>query len=314
MKTDIEYYTEKAVDNHLDMGTLINKIREAFKSYADGDSKMPSKTYLDLPQFNGDFRSMPAYVELSYGNYSGVKWVNVHPDNPSKHELPTVMAMVLLSDPSTGQPLATIEASELTGKRTGAVAGVATDLLADHDSEKLGILGLGQQAYRQLEAITTVRDIDEVWINDANESKMEQFIEQTSDENFSVYKGSKTEIGHCDVLSTVTPVEEPILEREHIGDNIHINAMGADAEGKQEMSAKILEDADIIVDDYDQAIHSGEVNCPIRDGIISEDDITSSLGEALNKSNHNYNSITLFDSTGLAIQDVTAASILYENL
>jgi alanine dehydrogenase len=295
-----------------EMGEVIDAVESAFAAYADGNTQMPAKSYIDLPQHNGDFRSMPAYIDAEQWEAAGVKWVNSHADNPQNHDLPTVMGTMIYSDPETAFPLALLDGTGLTRLRTGAAAAVATRYLAAEDAESLGLVGAGIQAYTQLEAISQVRDIEQVVISDLREEAVEAFIAEFSD-NFDIREGSITEAAACDIVSTTTPVSDPIVEA--VGDRTHINAMGADAPGKNEIAFGVLDDATIVIDDYEQCTHSGEINVPWSEGKLDDDDIHGELGDVVTDrvSRPEQEGVTLFDSTGLAIQDVAAAHVIYEH-
>jgi alanine dehydrogenase len=303
------------VHENAEMDELVPAIEEAFAAYQRGDAQMPPKSYIDLPAYNGDFRSMPAYLDAGEWDAAGVKWVNVHTDNEAQYDLPTVMGTMIYSDPKNAFPLAILDGTELTMKRTGAAAAVATDHLAVADASSLGIVGAGVQSYTQLEAISTVRDIEEVVVSDLSEERVARFID-TFEDRFDVRAGSIAEAAACDVLSTVTPVEEPIVSRDAVGDHTHINAMGADAEGKHELADEVLLDAKLVIDDYEQTTHSGEINVPYSAGVLGDDDIYGQIGEIIvgdREGRTDADGITVFDSTGLAIQDVAAAHVVYEH-
>ena len=322
------------VDENTRMGDVIAAIEDAFAAYARGNAQMPAKSYIDLPTYNGDFRSMPAYLEVEapdaasaeaqarggtgYGeswDAAAVKWVNVHPDNPEDHALPTVMGTVVYSDPETAFPLAIMDGTELTMKRTGAAAAVATDHLAVADASSLGIVGAGVQSYTQLTAISAVRPIEEVVVSDVDPDAVAAFVAAFGDE-FDVREGSIEEAAACDVLSTVTPVRDPIVPREALGDHTHVNAMGADAAGKHEHADRTLLDAKLVINDYEQCTHSGEINVPWSEGVLEDDDIYGELADIVVgqiPGRTPEDGITLFDSTGLAIQDVAAAHVVYEH-
>jgi len=303
------------------MGQLISALEDAFGAYQRDDAQMPAKSYIDLPQYNGDFRSMPAYlnvrgdsVETNDGwDAAGVKWVNVHPDNRAEYGLPTVLGTMIYSDPKNAFPLSIMDGRELTMLRTGGAAAVATDHLAIPEARSLGIVGAGVQSYSQLEAIAAVGPIEEVVISDVDPERAAEFIDQFED-RFEIRAGSVAEAAGCDVLSTVTPVESPIVDREDVGDHTHINAIGADAAGKHELADQILLDAKLVIDDYEQTTHSGEINVPYSEGTLTDDDIYGSLGEIVVDQKEGRtvdDGITVFDSTGLAIQDVAAAHVVY---
>jgi len=306
---------QDAVDENTKMEDVIRAVEDAFAAYARGDAQMPAKSYIDLPQYNGDFRSMPAYLKADDWDAAGIKWVNVHPDNPDNFDLPTVMGTMVYSNPETAFPLAIMDGTELTMKRTGAAAAVATDHLAVEDATTMGIVGAGVQSYTQLEAVAAIRPIEEVVVSDLDEERVANFIDYFEGE-FDVRAGSIEEAAQCDVLSTVTPVEDPIVSREAIGEHTHVNAMGADAEGKHELADEILLDSKLVIDDHAQTTHSGEINVPYHEGVLTDDDIYGELGDIVVgeiAGRTDEDGITVFDSTGLAIQDVAAAHVVYEH-
>ena len=297
-----------------DLPSVIDAVEAAFAADARGDTIMPAKSYIDLPAYNGDFRSMPAYVHAGDWDAAAVKWVNVHTDNPSDHDLPTVLGTLIYSDPETAFPLAVMDGTNLTRLRTGAAAAVATDHLAVPDADSLGLVGAGVQAATQLEAIASVREIEQVVIADQNTEKQQAFVDRFAD-RFDVRAGTIEDAAACDVLSTITPVESPIVDREWLGEHTHVNAIGADAAGKHEHDDRTLLDAKLVIDDYEQCTHSGEINVPWGAGTLSDDDIYGELGTIVageSPGREAGDGLTLFDSTGLAIQDVAAAHVVYE--
>lgn len=298
------------LDDCVEMAGVIDAIEDAFVAYEDGDAVMPPKTYVDLPEENGDFRAMPAYVDGA----AGLKWVNVHPDNPEKHDLPTVMGVVIYSDPETAYPLAIMDGTKLTRYRTGAVGGVASRHLAPPDARTMGLVGAGEQARAQLEAISSIIDLDRVVVTDLDETAVTDLCEKEADRADEVVSGSPEEVASCDVISTTTPSTEPILKREWLDEGTHINAMGADAEGKQELDPRIIEDAAVVVDDWEQCSHSGEINVAVAEGRLARKDVHADLSEVVSGTRDApTDELTVFDSTGLAIQDIAAAGLIYES-
>jgi alanine dehydrogenase len=301
-----------AVSESVELETVIEAVEAAFGADACGDAQMPAKSYIDLPQYDGDFRSMPAHVDTGEWEAAGVKWVNSHAENPRRHGLPTVMGTMVYSDPETAVPLALLDGTTLTRLRTGAAAAVATRHLAPTDASSLGLVGAGVQSHTQLEAIAQVRDIRTVVVTDVDEAAVETF-QARFDPAFDVRAGSVEEAAACDVVSTTTPVREPVVER--VGESTHVNAMGADAAGKQELRGEILRDGTLVVDDREQCIHSGEMNVPYSEGLLTEDDIHADLGDVVTdrlSDPPDPDDVTVFDSTGLAIQDIAAAHAVYE--
>ncbi len=301
-----------AVTESASMERIIDAVEGAFAADARGDTQMPAKSYIDLSQHDGDFRSMPAYIDAGDWEAAGVKWVNSHPGNPDRHDLPTVMGTMIYSDPATALPLALLDGTSLTRLRTGAAAAVATRYLAREGATSLGLVGAGIQSYSQLEAVAEVRPIERVVVADRDPDAIAALRERYGD-TYDVSEGSIDEAAACDVVSTTTPVREPIVTS--VGEHTHVNAMGADAAGKHEVADDVLASATLVIDDYDQCTHSGEINVPWSQGALDDDDIHAELAEVVSgqaAGRENGDGVTVFDSTGLAIQDVAAAHVVYE--
>jgi len=305
METIVISYED--VRDILTMKETIDVVEKAFELHGKNLAKMPPKVYLTFEK--GDLRAMPA----SLMGYAGIKWVNSHPENPKKN-LPTVMAILILNDPETGYPLAIMDATHITNFRTGASSAVASKYLARKKSRIFGFIGCGRQAYTQFLALNEVFEIEKVKAFDINDKSAERFVEfcrNWVDADFM----SIEDVCDCDVLTTTTPSRKPVVMNEWIEEGIHINAVGADAPGKQELDERILLRAKIVVDDYEQAMHGGEINVAISKGLIGKEDIYASLGEivaGLKSGRERGDEITIFDSTGLAIQDIAVAKVVYE--
>ena len=258
----------KDIEGLIEMPMVIDAVEGAFKAFGEGQARMPSKIYLDLPEFSGDFRAMPAQI----GEHATIKWVNSHPKN---RDLPTVMAVVIYNDCKTGFPLAVMDGTLLTMYRTGAAAGVASRYMARNDSKTLGLVGCGVQARTQLLAITHVCDIDLVKVFDISEDKIKEL--KGTYPYLNIVSASIEEVSACDIVSTTTPVRSPIVMRDWIKEGAHINAVGADAPGKEELDPTIIRDARVIVDEINQASTGGEINVPLTKGIITPDHIWAKL-------------------------------------
>ncbi|MDP3879835.1 MAG: ornithine cyclodeaminase family protein [Dehalococcoidales bacterium] len=290
----------------LSMEETLAAVERAFKEMASGKGKMPPKAYLVLER--GDFRAMPAALPGA----AGMKWVNVHPQNPAQG-LPTVMAILIYNDPLTGYPLAIMDATEITAYRTGAAAAIASRYLARKDSQILGIIGAGQQAHTQLLAHLEIFDFKQIRVFDLSEEATEKFI--ASFPGYPVRRCSLEETAASDILCTLTPSRTPIVKREWIKPGTHINAVGADAKGKEELEPSLLKTAIVVVDDLVQASAAGEINVPVSRGLFSRDDIHATLGEIITgrkPGRKDERAITIFDSTGVAIEDIAVARFLYE--
>ena len=294
----------------LDIGEVIDAVEQAFREHGLGKVQMPPKQYLYFEE--GDLRSMPAYIP-SLG-MAGVKMVNVHPGNPSRG-LPTVMATYVLISPATGEPLAVMNATQLTDARTGAAGAIAAKYLARRDSRTLGLVGAGRQARTQLLATAQLFDLEKVLVASRSRSSAERFAAEMSRKlGIDVVACEVRHACGADIVATTTPAREPVVRDEWIGEGTHINAIGADAPGKQELDPKILRRAKVVIDAWEQAKHSGEINVPLRNRQLFREDIYAKLGEIVagkKPGRESDEEITVFDSTGLAIQDLAAAALAY---
>jgi alanine dehydrogenase len=298
------------IEKQLAMTEVLEVVENAFKLKAQGKAIMPAKIYLELPQYHGDFRAMPAFIDGS----TGMKWVSVYPDN-HHHNLPVVMAMIILCDPNNSYPLAIMDGTHITNVRTGAVGGIAVRYLARKDSSVIGMIGAGKQAETQLLAINEVLpQLKEVKVFSLSFETSQRFAREMSHRLKVNIRPTENidAAADADVVVTTTYATGPVVLKRHIKPGTHINAIGADAEGKQELEAALLAGAKIVIDDLEQASHSGEINVPLSRGQLKLEDIHCSLGEVvagMKKGRENDGEITVFDSTGLAIQDIVCAKL-----
>jgi alanine dehydrogenase len=295
-----------SIKNLIRISDVINVVEEAFRMCGEGRGKMPAKTYLSLE--HGDFRAMPAALPGS----AGVKWVNVHPENPSRG-LPSIMAILVYSDPETGYPLAVMDATEITAYRTGAAAAIASKYLARRDSQKIGIIGAGFQAHTQILAHTELFNSISVNAFDVSRAAVDKLMRSLS--QFPIRNCSIQEAVASDIVCTLTPSQSPIIRKEWIKPGTHINAVGADAPGKQELDPSIIKESIVVVDDIKQASGSGEINVPIQKGIYSVGEVYGTLAEVVagkKKGRAHNNDVTVFDSTGIAVEDIAVAKLLFE--
>lgn len=295
-----------AIKTLIRMSDVINVVEEAFRMCGEGRGNMPAKTYLSVE--HGDFRAMPAALP----GCAGMKWVNVHPQNPSRG-LPSIMAILVYNDPETGYPLAIMDATEITAYRTGAAAAIASKYLARRDSHTIGIIGAGFQAHTQIPAHAELFSPVSINVFDVSKAAVERLMNAFP--QFSIRNCSIQEAVASDIVCTLTPSRSPIIKREWITPGIHINAVGADAPGKQELDPSILKEAIVVVDDLKQASTSGEINVPIQKGIYNIREVYGTLAEVIvgkKKGRTDNKVITVFDSTGIAVEDIAVAKLLFE--
>ncbi len=298
----MKYYATPEIG--LSYAEVNNAIEAAFAEHGRGNVQMPPKVYITFP--HGDFRTMPAYLPML--NIAGVKVVNVHPLNPAKG-LPTVMALTVILDVDTGRAEALLNATKLTNMRTGAAGAVACKYLAPKKNVIMGLVGTGRQAEAQVRAIAEVLTIEKLKVWSRTEKNALAFCRQFA--RFDCVTATLADVCDCEVLITTTPSRAPIVKDNWIHEGTHINAIGADAKGKQELDPAILKRAMVFVDDPVQASHSGEINVPISSGQFSIEDLAGTLGEVVlgKQKRSGPDEVTVFDSTGLAIQDLAIAEI-----
>lgn len=299
--------TQRDVARLVDLRTAIRIVRESFRALARGEALMPPKLYLPLAR-GSDFRAMPAFLRRPAA--AGLKWVNVHPRNRTRG-LPTVMAVIIINDPATGFPLAVMDGLLITKLRTAAAAAVAAEVLARRGSRTVALIGCGAQAESLLLALAELFALTQVkvWGYFSGEARrfcqaVRRALPRVVLEPCATIERSVREV---DIVMTVTPSRRPLIKRSWLSPGTHLNAIGADAPGKQELDPRILLEATIVVDDREQAIHAGELNVPIRRNQLSPRSIHATLGDVLigrTAWRRSANELTVFDSTGLAIHDV----------
>ncbi len=298
--------TKAEIERLVTMEHAVSAVEGAFRAHGAGEALMPAKVYLDLPRYRGDFRAMPTYLEGS----AGVKWVNSHPENPERHGLPAVMGVFVLSDPDTAVPLAVMDFTYLTAVRTGAAGAVASKHLARDGAKSLGFVGCGVQARFLLDAHRAVLPGLDLKMADVEPERARRFAAEAGGDAVSIEEACA-----CDIVCTATPSRGPVVERAWVRRGAHVNAMGADAPGKQELDPALLDDGVVVIDEAHQAQSSGEINVPLGQRTLDREHIRGTLGEVLVGSKPGRLSddeITIFDSTGLAIQDLALARIVYE--
>ncbi len=300
--TQIPVISGQAVLEAIDPLTAIDRTREAFERYARGDWEMPAKVYLDSPPY-GDFRAMPARGD----GMALLKWVTSFPGNSSKG-LPVVRGEVLLSDAETGEELAVIECSSVTSLRTGAAAAVSAQVLALDDASSVGIVGCG------VNGAWSARCLAAAGYEEGVCADVRPEIASALAEELGWRVGDRAEAAAQDVVVTVTPGNEPVILAGELSPGQHLAVLGADAHGKQEVQLDAISRCTLFCDEWEQASAGGELANGVEAGTISRADVTQ-IGEVLTGEStwtRSDGEITLFDSTGLAIQDLAICRAVYE--
>jgi ornithine cyclodeaminase/alanine dehydrogenase-like protein (mu-crystallin family) len=281
----------------------LDAVRDAFVAYARGEWTMPPKVY--VPAYpEGDFRAMPA---LGAG-HALLKWVTSFPGNPAQG-LPTVTGLVLLSDASNGMLKAVLDAGAVTSLRTGAAAVLAAETLGRPDAETAAVIGAGVNGEAAARTFIARGRRVELW--DIDRTQAEEVAERVGAE----VAAGREEALAADLLVTVTPGRQVVLDEGSLLRGQHASLMGADGPGKAEIAVAELERVRVFCDDWEQASHNGDLVHAVEAGVLARDDV-SQLGDVLigtadgRKSDDD---ITVFDSTGLAIQDLAIALAAMES-
>jgi ornithine cyclodeaminase/alanine dehydrogenase-like protein (mu-crystallin family) len=263
---------------------------------------MPAKVYLDSPPY-GDFRAMPARGD----GLALLKWVTSFPGNSAKG-LPVVRGEVLLSDAETGEELAVIECSSVTSLRTGAAAAVSALVLAAEGAKSVGIIGCGVNGAWSARCLAAA-DYGPGVCADVRPEAAEALAAE-----LGWRTGDRAEAAAQDVVVTVTPGDEPVIVASDLQPGQHIAVLGADAHGKQEVELEAIERCRLFCDEWEQASAGGELANGVDAGLIGREDVVQ-LGDVINgggEGRREAEEITLFDSTGLAIQDLAICQAVYE--
>lgn len=317
-KIEVLLLSEREIAELLSIEEVMEVVENAFREKALGYVQMPPKVYLNFSKYNGDIRAMPAYLERL--DVASVKIVNSHPENPKIFCMPTVSATVLLLDPRNGALLSIMGGNNITAIRTAAAGGIAAKYLAKRNSKTVSFIGTGVQARAQLLALLAVfPNLEEIRVCDISTKAAESFAleakNKASQSRIVVVENEAEAVNEADIVITTTPSKKPLVFESMVSEGTHFNCIGADAPFKEELDPAILKKAKIVVDDWEQASHSGEINVPFSKGILSEKDVWAELGDIIAGTKLGRTSseeITVFDSTGLAIQDAATVELVYK--
>lgn len=283
-------------------GRALEAVRDAFVAYARGEWSMPPKVY--VPAYPvGDFRAMPAHG----GDFALLKWISSFPGNPSRG-LPTVTGTVLLSDASCGRLLAILDAASLTALRTGAAAVLAAETLARTDASTVAVVGAGVNG--KAVARTFVARGRRVALADLDRTRAESAAAELGAD----VADSQDDALAADVVATVTPGKNVLFREGSLREGQHVSLMGADGPDKCEIAAAELARVSAFCDDWGQASHAGDLAHAVEAGLLAREDVTE-IGAVLAgdaPGRRSASETTVFDSTGLAIQDLAIALAAYE--
>jgi alanine dehydrogenase len=291
-------------------------VEHAYRMHGLGRVYMEPKGHIVLDRYPGEWEVMPSYIEEPPA--AACKWVSIREEN-AKYDLPAVFSILIYTHPETGFPLAICDGSFHTLMRTGASAAVSAKWLARKDSTVLAILGTGSVGQGTLATCDVVFPWTQVRIWSRTQASVDRFLEAEgpSYPHFELVGTTdvRTAVDGADVIVTGTHARSWIVDDAWVKDGAHIAALGADLEGEQELDPKILQRARIFVDDMRQCRTDGEINVPLREGLISEADVAGEFGKVICgelEGRQSDDQVTVFDSTGIALQDSATVPLEYE--
>jgi len=306
--------TGSDVQRALPMRECIELMKTAFAQLSSGQANVPLRCQLPVPAHEGVTLLMPAY--LAQSGDLGIKIVSVFPHN-LKANLPTLHAIVIVIDSSTGIPMALMDGTYLTALRTAAAAGAATDLLARRNANVVGIFGAGKQGCTQLEAVCHVRRIARVLVFDADRAQAERYVDEMRSRGalvpneIHVAASSEEVVRQADIICTATTSTQPVFDGKMLRAGTHINAVGAYTPQMQEVDAETVRRAKVVVDSRQASlVEAGDLIIPLKQGVITGMHIHAEIGEIVlghKPGRESDSEVTYFKSVGVAVQDIAAA-------
>ncbi|SPA53845.1 ornithine cyclodeaminase family protein [Cupriavidus taiwanensis] len=310
--------TKDEVGRLISMKEVIGTVEDAYKAFSSGQVVQPGYIGIHLPAPRGE-------IDFKVGYYKTNEMISMKAssggflDNPTAHGVPNGMGSILLFDARNCALICVMDGSLLTGLRTGASGAVSVKALARKNSKKITTIGTGNQARMQIRAISLVMQIQEIHAWSRNAETLARFkTDIEGDFGIPVILGGskKAAVEQADILITATRGKGPLVEAGWVKPGTHIVAIGTDQKGKQELDPEIFRHAKIVNDSIAQCVEKGETLHPMNQKIITMEDIHGEIGEILlgrKPGRENDEEITIFDSTGMAIQDNTTAEKIYRN-
>ncbi len=292
-------------------------VEQAFRMFGEERVYMEPKGHIVLDDYPGEWEIMPSYIEEPEA--AACKWVSIRFDNRAKHDLPTVFSILIYTHPETGFPLAICDGSHHTNMRTGASAAVSAKWLARADSKILAVVGAGDSARGALKCCRNLFDWDEVRVWSRSEQTIEACLAdvQADCADLPIRAASDVEdaVRGADVVVTVTAATSWLVDDEWIEPGTHLACIGGGLAGSQELDPRILNRARVFTDDIRQCVDDGEINVAISQGLYAAENVAADFGAVVAKKIEGRQTdaqVTVFDSTGIALQDSATVPLEYE--
>ncbi|MBX4958768.1 ornithine cyclodeaminase family protein [Rhizobium lentis] len=297
---------------------VIAAVEEAYKAFSSDQVEQPDYMGIDLPSPRGE-------IDFKLGYYKANEMISMKAssggfiDNPTAHGVPNGMATIFLFDARSGSLICVMDGSLILGLRTGASGAVSVKALARKNATTVASIGTGNQARMQIRSINEIMKIEEIHAWDSNPDTLFKYktdIESELGIPVMMANSKREAVEQADILVTTTRGKGSLVEADWVRPGTHIVAIGTDQQGKQELDPEIFRNAKLVVDSIAQCTEKGETWHPLNKNIITKDDIHGEIGEILlgrKPGRESDDEITIFDSTGMAIQDNTTASRIYHN-
>jgi ornithine cyclodeaminase/alanine dehydrogenase len=307
--------TRKDVAALLSIEECIAAIEQVFKLQGEGKTTPPG--VLSLHTRDGGFHIKAGLLELDRSYFAAKANANF-PQNVKRFGLPLIQGVIVLCDGENGYPLALMDSIEITIQRTGAATAVAAKYLARSDSKVATICGCGNQGLISLQALARVLPIEKVFVYDSDEARAQRFARELTEElplEVEAVRELGGAVGQSDICITCTPAKQFFLKREFVKPGTFVAAVGADSPEKQELEPSLMGGNKIVVDILEQCAQFGELHHALEAGAVAEADVHAELSEVVagkKPGRASLEEIIIFDSTGMALQDVMAAAAVYE--
>jgi alanine dehydrogenase len=314
--SDTVILSRSEVAKLLTIEECMDSVEAAFKMFAEGKADPPK--VLGIHTSSGGLHIKAGVMKLN-NNYIVAKMNSNFPGNPSKLNLPTIQGAIAVFNADNGALLALMDSIEITIIRTGAATGIASKYLSKKNSKKITIYGCGNQGLISLNAIAASRNLKTAYLYDTNQSQAERLAKHVASlhkdiEVFCV-DDVKSKIKESDIVVTCTPSRTPIVNTEDVTPGTFIAAVGCDSEDKSEIHPQLISASKVVSDFTEQSAAFGDLHHAIEQGLVTKSHVYAELGQIIagqKKGRENEDEIIIFDSTGTALQDVAAASIVYE--
>ena len=312
---EVLFLSARDVRALLPIDECIAAVEHAFRLRGEGETLPPA--VLSLHVTEGAFHIKAGVLSLSRSYFAAKVNANF-PNNPERFALPTIQGLVILCDADSGLPLAVVDSRDITVLRTAAATAVVAKYLARPDSHKLIVCGCGTQARMQLAATSRMLPITAVFAHDSNRNRSRAFANELRAElNIPITATDDLAdcVRRCDICITCTTSHEPFITEEYVQPGVFIAAVGADNPDKQEIHSAVMARSKIVCDVLEQCATMGDLHHALEAGVVTPQDVHAELGEIVagrKPGRESADEVIVFDSTGMALQDVAATALVYE--